>query len=626
MKVNIINLRKNTPRWVVFTLDMILCMASLYIAYLIRFNFSIPYYELASYLKYVLPIVFVVRASIYFIARLYSGIIRFTGIEDSKRIVIVNLWGSVIFIIIDILTYVTHSIFIIPFSIIIIEFMATVFLMVFLRLLLKAYYLELTNPNKVTTNVAIVGTESFALTIKHTLDNDVTMFYHVKAWIDVTNKKHGLRLDGVKIYPINQMETIIPKLKITELIIADNRLSTIRKKEITEQSIDLGLKVLEAPAIKTWLNGDLNVTQLKPIRIEDLLERDIIQLDKKKIIEQISDKVVMVTGAAGSIGRELVFQLIHFNPKLIILYDQAESAMYELILELEEKEHFKQYKYIIGDITNEQRLDYIIKRYKPLIIYHAAAYKHVPVMESNPAEAVLTNVRGTKILADMAHKYSIERFVMISTDKAVNPTNVMGASKRIAEMYCQSLGKISNTKFITTRFGNVLGSTGSVIPRFKQQIEHGGPVTVTHPEIMRYFMTIPEACQLVLEAGAMGNGNEIFIFDMGEPVKIVDLARKMIRLAGLIEGRDIKIVFTGLRPGEKIYEELLNNKENTLPTYHPNIMIANVAEVSYQDILPEIDELISSVSTFDNYAIVGFMKKIVPEFKSMNSAYEKLDG
>jgi FlaA1/EpsC-like NDP-sugar epimerase len=600
-------------------------MASLHIAYLIRFNFSIPRNELIPYLKYVLPSVILIRALIFFITKSYAGIVRYTGVEDSIRILKVNFLGSVIFVVVDFLTYIFHDIFIIPFSIIMIEFLATVFLMVFLRLLLKTYYIEMTNPSKVKSNVAIVGTGAFSLTIKRMLDNDATVFYNVCALFDTTNKKYGLRLDGVKIFPVNQFESILQKFKITELIIADEHLSNIRKKEITELAIDKGLKVLEAPTVKTWLNGELNLNQLKQIRIEDLLERDVIQLDKKNIFEQICDKVVMVTGAAGSIGCELVFQIIQFKPKLLILFDQAESPLYDLVLELEEKFHFKQYKYIIGDITNEARLDYIINRYQPLIIYHAAAYKHVPAMENNPAEAVLTNVRGTKILADMAHKFNIERFVMISTDKAVNPTNVMGASKRIAEMYCQALGQISKTKFITTRFGNVLGSSGSVIPRFQQQIGNGGPVTVTHPDITRYFMTIPEACQLVLEAGAMGNGNEIFIFDMGKPVKIVDLAKKMIRLAGLVVDKDIKIIFTGLRPGEKIYEELLNNKENTIPTYHPQIMIANVAKVSYENILPQIEALISSVKTFDNYTIVGIMKQIVPEYKSMNSAYEKLD-
>ncbi|HOU98597.1 MAG TPA: nucleoside-diphosphate sugar epimerase/dehydratase [Bacteroidales bacterium] len=625
MKNNLISLRKTTPRWIVFTVDVLICLIALHAAYLIRFNFSIPQHELVPYLNWVLPMVVIIRALTYFIFKTYSGIVRYTGVEDSLRILKVVFWGSVIFVLIDIFTYALWSTFIIPFSIIIIEFLSTVFLMVFLRLLIKSYFFEMTGSNRMRSLVAIIGKDNFALSVKRSLDNDISVNYNVLAFFDTENSRKSLRLEGIKIYAFEDFEAVVKKLKISHLIIADEKLNKQTRRDISEQAIELGLKVLEVPPLKSWINGELNLNQLKQIKIEDLLEREVIQLDKKNISMQVSNKVVMVTGAAGSIGREIVLQLTSFNPSLIILFDQAESPMYDLTLELEEKYHFKNFKYIIGDITNRERLEYIIKRYQPLVIYHAAAYKHVPVMENNPAEAVFTNVKGTKLLADLAHQYNIERFVMISTDKAVNPTNVMGASKRIAEMYCQALGKTSKTKFITTRFGNVLGSNGSVIPRFKQQIENGGPITVTHPEITRYFMTIPEACQLVLEAGAMANGNEIYIFDMGKPVKIVDLARKMIRLAGLQEGKDIEIVFTGLRPGEKIYEELLNKKENTLPTYHPLIMIAKVVEIPYEHISSQVEELISTVPLFDNYELVKKMKQIVPEFKSMNSAFEKLD-
>ncbi len=621
----LIKLRKTTPRWIVFLIDVFICFVALHMAYLIRFNFSIPENEWFAYIRYVLPIVIAVRALTFYITKTYAGIVRYTGIEDSIRILKNIMLGSLIFVGINILTYYTKSIFIIPFSIILIEFLASVFLLIFLRLFIKSYFFEAHNSGKLRSNVAIIGKDNLALSVKRSLDNDISVNYRILAFFDVTNLIKGLRIEGIRIYPMDKLAEISAKMEISHIIIADEKLSKARKNEISEQAINLGIKVLEVPPLKTWINGELNVNQLKQVKIEDLLEREVIQLDKNNIRNQIEGKVVMVTGAAGSIGREMVIQLTNFNPSLMILFDQAESPMYDLCLELDEKYKFKNYKYIIGDITNQQRLDYIVSRYKPLVIYHAAAYKHVPVMENNPAEAVLTNIKGTKMLADLASKYGVERFVMISTDKAVNPTNVMGASKRIAEIYCQALGKISQTKFITTRFGNVLGSNGSVIPRFKQQIESGGPVTVTHPEITRFFMTIPEACQLVLEAGAMGNGNEIFIFDMGKSVKIVDLARKMIRLAGLQEGKDIEITFTGLRPGEKIYEELLNQKENTIPTYHPLIMIAKVADADYNTVTPRIENLIESVSTFDNYAIVGKMKEIVPEFKSMNSAFEKLD-
>ncbi len=625
MKNKIITLRRITPRWIIFLIDIFICFVSLHVAYLVRFNFSIPQHEWVLYVNYVIPIVIVVRAVFFVITKSFAGIIRYTGIEDSIRLLKILTLGSVAFVLINIITFQLAGIFIVPFSIIIIEFLLSVFLLVFLRLFIKMYYLESIHSKSIRTNVAIVGKDTLALSVKRSLDNDITVNYRVLAFFDTTNFSKGLSIEGIKIFLLSSFEEVIKKYSIQSVIIADEKLSKIRKKEISELALSLNLKVFEVPSLKNWINNELSFNQLKQIKIEDLLEREVIQLDKENINKQIKDKIVMVTGAAGSIGKEIVIQLTQFKPQVIIFYDQAESQMYDLILELEEKYFFKEFKYIIGDIINENRLEYIIKRYKPNVIYHAAAYKHVPVMENNPVEAVLTNIKGTVILANLAHKYEVERFVMISTDKAVNPTNVMGASKRIAEMYCQALGNQSKTKFITTRFGNVLGSVGSVIPRFRQQIEQGGPVTVTHPEITRYFMTIPEACQLVLEAGAMGNGNEIFIFDMGKPVKILDLAIKMIRLAGLQENKDIQIKFTGLRPGEKIYEELLHNKENTVPTYHPLIMIAKVAEVDFDKVNKQIQQLIDTIDSYDNYKLVSVMKEIIPEFKSNNSIYEKLD-
>jgi FlaA1/EpsC-like NDP-sugar epimerase len=335
--------------------------------------------------------------------------------------------------------------------------------------------------------------------------------------------------------------------------------------------------------------------------------------------------VILVTGAAGSIGSEIVRQVIRFGPKRIILVDQAESPLYEMEMELYDKYKQQSYKVVIGDVRNKERMESVFRAFKPTIVFHAAAYKHVPMMELNPSESLLTNVFGTKVLADLSVQYQVEKFVMVSTDKAVNPTNVMGASKRVAEIYIQSLNKIAATKFITTCFGNVLGSSGSVIPRFRQQLENGGPITITHPEISRYFMTIPEACQLVLEAGAMGKGGEIFIFDMGESVKIVDLAKKMIKLSGLVLDKDIKIVYTGLRPGEKLYEELLSDHENTLPTHHKQILVAKVKEYDFAEVSTEIGELITLFKAQDNISIVSKMKELVPEFKSNNSVYEELD-
>ncbi len=394
---------------------------------------------------------------------------------------------------------------------------------------------------------------------------------------------------------------------------------------MVDSCLNYNTKVLNVPPVTDWINGELSFKQIKKIQIEELLERDPISLNIDNIKNQLTNKTILVTGAAGSIGSEIVRQIIQFHPKKIILLDQAESPLYDMEMELKDEFDSFSYEIIIGDIRNVERMENVFKTFSPQLVFHAAAYKHVPMMENNPSESILTNVFGTKNCADLAVKYKVEKFVMISTDKAVNPTNVMGASKRIAEIYTQSLGKTVLTKFITTRFGNVLGSNGSVIPRFRQQIENGGPVTITHADITRFFMTIPEACQLVLEAGTSGNGGEIFIFDMGESVKILDLAKKMIKLSGLTLDKDIKIIYTGLRPGEKLYEELLANEENTLPTHHQQIMIAKVKEYDFEFINTKIQELIDCFDKQDNKLIVKQMKLLVPEFKSNNSIYEELD-
>jgi FlaA1/EpsC-like NDP-sugar epimerase len=398
-----------------------------------------------------------------------------------------------------------------------------------------------------------------------------------------------------------------------------------RKQEIIELCLKYNTKVLNVPPVNNWINGELSFKQIRKVKIEELLERDPIKLNEDNIKQQIHNKVVLITGAAGSIGSEIARQLIKYQPKLLVLLDQAETPLYEVDLEILERLKPGQFEIVIGDIRVKERMDKLFSTFKPQIIFHAAAYKHVPMMENNPSESILTNVLGTKIIADLADKYKSETFVLVSTDKAVNPTSIMGASKRIGEIYVQSLNKKSTTKYITTRFGNVLGSSGSVIPRFRQQIENGGPITITHPDITRYFMTIPEACQLVLEAGAMGKGGEIFIFDMGKSVKIIDLAKKMIQLSGMTLDKDIRIVTTGLRPGEKLYEELLNNSENTIPTHHAQILIAKVREYDYETISGEIETLITLFEKQDNFAIVGKMKQIVPEYKSNNSVFEKLD-
>jgi FlaA1/EpsC-like NDP-sugar epimerase len=437
-------------------------------------------------------------------------------------------------------------------------------------------------------------------------------------------------LEGVRIHDSGkELDSMLNAHEAEQIIFAISNISPHRKKEIIEQCLNHNIKVLDVPPVSRWINGELSYRQIRKARIEDLLDRDEIQLSESNIRHDFSGRRILITGAAGSIGSEIARLLVPFSPSLLILLDQAESPLHELELEIREKYSFGNFEAVIGDVSNSERMQRLFDLLKPQIVFHAAAYKHVPMMENNPSEAVNTNVLGTKVLADLAVEYNVEKFVLISTDKAVNPTNVMGATKRIAEIYVQSLNRIaaqkSKTKFITTRFGNVLESNGSAIPRFRKQIEEGGPVTVTHPDITRFFMTIPEACRLVLEAGAMGKGGEIFIFDMGHSIKIADLAKKMVQLSGLTIGKDIQIEYTGLRPGEKLYEELLNDSENTTATHHPKIMIAKVKEYDFPVIEEEITELISLFGRQNNEMLVRKMKQIVPEFISRNSVYEKLD-
>ena len=461
-------------------------------------------------------------------------------------------------------------------------------------------------------------------------------------FLDDNPNKVNKEIHQVRVYHVEELEKLQQKLNIDKLLVLSEDLKAPAKKQAIEKCIELGIKVLTVPPTDEWMSGQLRMNQIQDLKIEDLLQRPPIVIQNDKISNDVAGKRVLVTGGAGSIGSEIVRQVLNYKPEMVIICDQAESPLHELQLEIEEMWPDAAIKLCIGDIQNFDRMYAMFKEHAPQIVYHAAAYKHVPMMENNPSEAILTNVKGTKNLADLSMSFDVEKFVMISTDKAVNPTNIMGASKRIAEIYIQSLntmrpedfgnedGSLSEmllpqTKFITTRFGNVLGSNGSVIPRFRSQIEKGGPITVTHPEITRYFMTIPEAVQLVLEAGTMGNGGEIFIFDMGEPVKIVDLAKKMIKLAGLTE-KEIEIVYTGLRPGEKLYEELLNEEEQTIPTHHNKIKISKVRQYSYDKVVLDINELIGLNKHADETKVVSKMKMMVPEFISKNSRFETLDS
>lgn len=613
------------PRWVIFFIDTGICLFSLVLAYLVRFNFSIPQTEINAF-PLVFALVLGIRGISFFVSKTYQGIVKYTSSKDSQRIFVVLTIGSASYVLINVICYnFVNGKFPIPFSIIIIDYMATAFLMISLRVMFKALYLELTNPTREKRSVIIFGAGESGIITKRTLDRDAGTKYKVLGFIDDDIKKQGKKVEGITIYGISRLDELLRENDVSNMIISVQNLPPAKKQQIVDICLNYDTKVLTVPPVTNWINGELSFRQIKKVQIEELLEREPIQLSRDNIKAQLSGKVILVTGAAGSIGSELVRQLIRFRPEKIILLDQAESPLYEMEMELHDKYRQQQYEIVIGDIRNRERMENVFSTFHPQIVFHAAAYKHVPMMENNPSESVYTNVLGTKLIADLSVRYKVEKFVMISTDKAVNPTNVMGASKRIAEMYAQSLNTTGATKFITTRFGNVLGSNGSVIPRFRQQIEAGGPVTITDPGITRFFMTIPEACQLVLEAGAMGKGGEIFIFDMGESVKIVDLAKKMIKLSGLTLDKDISIVYTGLRPGEKLYEELLADQENTKPTHHRQIMIADVKTYDHAAVSSAIAELIALFEQQDNTSIVKKMKALVPEFKSNNSVYEALD-
>lgn len=624
--------RSLVPRWAIFTIDTFIVLVALLFAFLLRFNFNIPEHELQ--LMYIsVPVLLAVRIGGFFLFRIYAGMIQYTGSEDAQRVAIMLALGTLFTGLLNFISLQLTGSYLVPFSVIIIEFFISVFAMSAYRLGVKLLYEELVQVRKEKSNVIILGANEYGLITKKTLERDPKKDVQVIAFIDNKNDLLRQKLEGVSIYDSrNDLEDLLQDQVVDLLIIAVPNIPASRKKQVVDTCLKYNVRVLHVPPMSKWINGELSMNQIREVKIEELLERDPIQLDYERISKQLIGKRILITGAAGSIGSEIARQVAGFNPQKLFLLDQAETPLFELQQELKGELPGEKFEVVIGDVRNKDRMENIISSFMPHIIYHAAAYKHVPMMEDNPSESLLTNVQGTMVCADLAVKYEVENFVFVSTDKAVNPTNVMGASKRIAEIYVQSLNQFltekniePNTHFITTRFGNVLGSSGSVIPQFRKQIAEGGPVAVTDPEITRFFMTIPEACQLVLEAGAMGKGGEIFIFDMGEPVRIVDLAKKMIQLSGLELGKDIQITFTGLRPGEKLVEELLNTAENTIPTHHPKIMIAKVREYDFASVRKEIIELIDLFNSQDNLEIVTKMKELVPEFISNNSVFEKLD-
>jgi FlaA1/EpsC-like NDP-sugar epimerase len=616
----------NLPRWSILFIDLFISAFALTLAFLLRFNFeSIPAADLKN-----LPIDFLVVLSVrvvsFVISKTYKGVVRYTSSRDTVRIFLVILSGSGFIFLLNVAgLYFVLDYYFIPNSVIIIDALVCLFVMISSRLTIKALYFETRNPAKEKMNVLIYGAGEAGMITKRTLDRDAAIKYKVIGFIDDDEKKLDRSVEGIFIFSPDKLVELIKENEVEYVIISIQNISSKRKNEIADTCLANNTRVLSVPPVTKWINGQLSFNQIKSINIEDLLEREPISVNNKNIAAQLKNKIIIITGAAGSIGSELARQCIKYQPKKIYLLDQSESPLHELELEFGDKFPNTLFEVVIADVRNFERMKNVFKTFSPQLVFHAAAYKHVPMMENNPSESILTNILGTKNVADLSHEFNVEKFVFVSTDKAVNPTNVMGASKRIAEIYIQSLGKNSLSKFITTRFGNVLGSNGSVIPRFKKQIEQGGPITITHPDITRYFMTIPEASQLVIEAGSMGKGGEIFVFNMGNSVKIIDLARKMIQLSGLKEGIDINITFTGLRPGEKLYEELLADNENTLPTHHSQILIGKVREYDYTEVKQIIENLIECFNTQNNELIVQQMKTLVPEFKSNNSVFEKLD-
>ena len=613
------------PTWVIMFLDLICVGFAVMLALLIRASFK-ELSNLPSDIYWKAPLLILpVRAIFFLLFRTERMVVRYTNAQNVIRIFLSCLGGTLLIYVVNKITYLINGTHLIPVSIPGMEFfISTVFLIIY-RLTFKLFYLEQVNPTRLKKNIIIFGAGESGITTKKALDRDVKTKYNVLAFIDEDPKKVGKEVENLPVIRYQKLDEYLQKNNISFLIISVQDLPASKKNEITEIALPYNVKVLQVPPVTRWINGSLSFKQIKKVKIEDLLERDPIVMDKRLVSKDIVNKTILITGAAGSIGSEIVQQLLNFNYGKLILVDNSETPVFFLRSYCNSFNHLKNVEILVCDITDTEKMEEVFSTYKPQLVYHAAAYKHVPIMEENPQAAIKVNIQGTRLLADLSVKHNVEKFVMISTDKAVNPTGVMGASKRIAEIYVQSLNFHQKcTKFITTRFGNVLGSKGSVIPIFKRQIENGGPITVTHPDITRYFMTIPEACQLVLTAGAVGNGGEIFIFDMGQPVKIYDLAVKMIKLSGLVLGKDIEIRFSGLREGEKLYEELLANQENTIQTDYKKIMIANVRRYEYESVSQEIAQLIA-LKNSDPFVIVKKMKEIVPEFISNNSKFDILN-
>ncbi|WP_323489979.1 nucleoside-diphosphate sugar epimerase/dehydratase [Flavobacterium sp. PL02] len=633
MRLNIHNL-SYLPRWIIVLMDVMVLIFSFTFTYLLFKGTGLGYI-ITHHEFYFVGSLLGVNVFFFWLFRTYSGIIRHSSYIDAIKLLFSQMSVLVVFLFFNFVFELYHGdkafLNTALFINIVLSFCGLFLYRVVVKQTFELYFAEKNNTKLIRT--IIYGTDANAISVANALKFETPSRFKIVGFVDKNNQNASKRmLDLPILIQKKRLPALMRSVAAEGVIIADKSLSKDEQLIIVDQCLEFNYRVYTVPLISDWENQKEISQKVKNIQIEDLLERKPIVLDSKSISKQLKDKTILITGAAGSIGSEIVRQVIGFNPKNVILLDQAETPLHSLCLETQNIVSDSKIHAVIADVKSKEAMERVFKVYGPQVVFHAAAYKHVPLMEGNPSQAILTNIEGTKNLADLACKYKVKKFVMVSTDKAVNPSNVMGASKRIAEKYVQSLHLKNQkekgndtTKFITTRFGNVLGSNGSVVPLFTKQIAEGGPLTITHPDIIRYFMTIPEACQLVLEAGAMGNGGEIYIFDMGKPVRIIDLARKMIKLAGFIPEKEIKIQIVGLRPGEKLFEELLNDTSKTLPTYHNKIMIAEEIQDEYESLHIEIDELIGISKFFDNDDIVAKMKKIVPEFKSMNSSFEILD-
>ncbi len=625
---------KYLPRWAVFLIDIFLVFLSSVLTVFIILDLTPNYYTLLDFPGKIL-LGMGIHIIYFMVFKTYAGIIRYSSNIDALKLLMATTCSFLTLVLINYITLfiIGEKIFLIGG--LLINLWITFSLLFLFRLGVKQVYefFKLAHKNEVLIRALILGADENAISIAGALDIEHPKRFKIVGFLTKVKHHKSIRiLDKPVINYTDTLHSQVKSLRASAVILSESKFTSEEKFAIVENCLENDIKVYNAPIVSYYEDEDKPIAQqVKTLQIEDLLEREPIQLDRENKAAQITNKIILVTGAAGSIGSEIVRQVAYYNPKKILLLDQAETPLHNLQLEVESKYPGLNYKAIICDVGNQRRLELMFQNHKVDVVYHCAAYKHVPLMEGNPHEAVFVNINGTKNLADLSLKYKVGHFVMVSTDKAVNPSNVMGASKRAAEMYVQSLyhnqSLIDNntTKFITTRFGNVLDSNGSVVPLFRKQIEKGGPITITHPDIIRYFMTIPEACQLVLEAGTMGKGGEIFVFDMGEPVKIMDLAIKMIKLAGYVPNKHIKIKITGLRPGEKLYEELLTDECKTLPTHNKKIMIGVDKVQDYEQINDKVIAIIKSAHKLKNDKVVAKLKDLIPEFISNNSSYERLD-